>query len=109
MESSENQTMATEPQVVKAEIQTQVVDQSATLILSDKDRKLRMAAFVFSIISTVVAGVFILPLTWCIPMTVHLWGIYKGKKQNSVAFGICELFFCSFIGGILLLVSTKEK
>ena len=109
MESSEIQTMATEPQVAKAEIEIQVADRPVTCNLSDKDKKLRMSAFVFSIISTVVAGVFILPLAWCIPMTVHLWGIYKGKKQNSVAFGICELFFCSFIGGILLLVSTKEK
>lgn len=51
----------------------------------------------------------IIPLTWMIPMTVHSWGIYKGTKPNTVAFGVCTFIFVSRIGGILLLVADKDQ
>ncbi len=74
----------------------------------ENDRTLRLIAFVFCIISTVAAGCFIIPLAWMIPMTVHSWGIYKGTKPNTTAFGVCTLIFVSLVSGILLLVSKKE-
>ena len=44
-----------------------------------------------------------------IPMCVRSWGIYKGTKPNTVAFGVCTLIFLSLIGGILLLISKKDR
>lgn len=45
-------------------------------------------------------------------MTVMSWGIYKGTRANTVAFGVCNLLFMNTIffwgGGILLLISNKE-
>lgn len=53
-----------------------------------------------------------LPLAWMSPMTVMSWGIYKGTRANTVAFGVCNLLFMNTIffwgGGILLLISNKE-
>lgn len=77
--------------------------------VSDSDRTLRLIAFVFMVISTVGAGWLILPLAWMIPMTVMSWGIYKGTRANSVAFGVCSLIFCSLVAGICLLISNKER
>ena len=34
----------------------------------------------------VACAMFIIPLAWMIPMTVHTWGIYQGNKNNTVAF-----------------------
>lgn len=34
-----------------------------------------------------------LPLAWMSPMTVMSWGIYKGTRANTVAFGVCNLLF----------------
>ena len=34
-----------------------------------------------------------------IPMTVMSWGIYKGTRANTVAFGVCNLLFVNTIGG----------
>lgn len=68
-----------------------------------------MAAFIFNLITTIGLGFLIIPLAWCIPMTVHSYGIYKGKKPNTVAFGVCTLIFVSLIGGILMLVADKDE
>lgn len=75
---------------------------------TDSDRALRLAAFVFCILSLVSVGWLIVPLIWMIPMTIISWGIYKGTKPNTVAFGICTLIFLSLVAGILLLVSRKD-
>lgn len=91
-------------------VQVNIVEPTpVTYQLSSEDTTLRLIAFIFAIISTVVSAAFILPLCWMIPMTVHCWSLYKGKKPNTVAFGVCTLIFLSVVSGILLLVSTKEE
>lgn len=72
------------------------------------DRTLRLVAFIFCIVSMASVGWFIVPLIWMIPMSVICWGIYKGTKPNTVAFGVCTLIFVNFVAGILLLVSKKD-
>lgn len=77
--------------------------------MTDTDRNLRLVAFVFCVLSLVSAGWLIIPLAWMIPMAVISWGIYKGQKPNTVAFGVCMLIFCSLVAGILLLCSRKDR
>lgn len=76
--------------------------------VDSSDGTLRLIAFILCIISTVAAGWMIIPLAWMIPMSVHCWGIYKGTKSNTTAFGVCTLLFVNIIGGILLLASKKD-
>ncbi len=76
--------------------------------MDSNDQTLRMVAFVFCILSTVSLGWAIIPLAWMIPMSVHCWGIYKGTKANTAAFGVCTLIFVNLVAGILLLVSKKD-
>lgn len=89
--------------------QAQVIDNAqVTYGMTSQDSTLRLVAFVFCLISTVTAGWMLIPLAWMIPMSVCAWGIYKGKRPNTVAFGVCTLIFVSLVGGILLLVSKKD-
>lgn len=78
--------------------------------MTNGDRNLRLTAFILNIISMVALGWTLLPLAWMIPMTVMSWGIYKGTRANTVAFGVCNLLFVNtiFFGGVLLLISNKE-
>lgn len=76
--------------------------------MTNGDRNLRLAAFILNIISMVALGWTLLPLAWMIPMTVMSWGIYKGTRANTVAFGVCNLLFANTIGGGLL-ISNKER
>ncbi len=75
---------------------------------SQEDCTLRLIAFILCLLSIVSLGWFIVPLAWMIPMTVHLWGVYKGKCPNTVAFGVCTLLFVNIVAGILLLISHKD-
>ena len=75
----------------------------------DKSGGLLLAALVFNVISCIIFAFSIIGLAWAIPMTVHSYGIWKGKKPNTTAFGICTLLFLSFIGGILMLVAEKDQ
>ena len=77
--------------------------------MTESDRTLRLINFILCVISCVFFGWAIIPLAWMIPMTVISWGIYKGKKANTVAFGVCNLIFLDLISGILLLCSKKEE
>lgn len=66
--------------------------------MTNSDRNLRLAAFTLNIISMVALGWTLLPLAWMIPMTVMSWGIYKGARANTVAFGVCNLLFVNTMG-----------
>ena len=78
--------------------------------MTNGDRNLRLAAFILNIISMVALGWTLLPLAWMSPMTVMSWGIYKGTRANTVAFGVCNLLFMNaiFFGGGVP-VSNKER
>lgn len=80
----------------------------ATSAQHDSDTTLRLVAFILNIVATVSIGWTIIPLAWMIPMTVISYGIYKGTKKNTTAFGVCTLIFVSLVAGILLLVSKKD-
>lgn len=84
------------------------MDQPAQPMSPETDKNIKLVAFIFMLISTIGVGWSIIPLAWMIPMTVISYGIYKGTKKNTVAFGVCSLIFVSLVGGILLLVGKKD-
>ncbi len=67
---------------------------------------LRQLAFIFALIDTILLGFALLPLAWCIPMTISIYHAWKEDRPASIGLGVCELIFCSPIAGILLLVDT---
>ncbi len=77
--------------------------------MTDTDRTLRLIAFIWNIFCTVACAILLIPLAWMIPMTVHTYGIYKGTKPNTVAFGVCTLLFIGVVSGVLLLCSSKDE
>ena len=77
---------------------------------NDLKKTLLLVAFIFMIISTVSLGIFIIPLAWCIPMTIHCYRCYEGQEKASIGFSICTLIFVSLVAGILLIVeSTMDE
>lgn len=76
--------------------------------MSSTDRTLRLVAFIWNVIMLASTCWAVIPLAWEIPMLVRSWGIYKGTKPNTTAFGVCNLLFFGFISGVLLLCSNKD-
>lgn len=70
---------------------------------------LRVAAKILMIISTVACGFFIIPLAWCIPMTISCSNKIKNNEPISLGFKICTLLFVNTIAGILLLIDDFKN
>lgn len=66
---------------------------------------LKTAAKVFMIIGTVLMSLifYIVPLAWCLPMTISYCKKIKRGEKVSIAFKICSLLFVSLVAGILML------
>lgn len=58
--------------------------------------------FVFMLIVALV------PLAWCIPMTVVVHRRLRDKQPIGTGFKICVLLFCNVVSGILLLCMKDE-
>ena len=64
---------------------------------------MKLAAFILCLLSTLAMGLLLIPLWWCIPMTVSVYKAYKGEKELSTGFKVCTLIFVNLVAGILLL------
>ena len=71
--------------------------------------KAKKVAKGFMIFATVIQGVYLIPLLWCIPMTVSYSNRIKKNKPVSTGFKVCVLLFVNWIAGILMLCDKEPK
>lgn len=64
---------------------------------------------VFMIIGCVSQAWAILPLVWCIPMTVSVFNSLKQGRPIGVGMKICTLLFVNMIAGICMLCMEDDK
>ena len=58
----------------------------------------------FMILGCIISAfAYLIPLCWCIPMTVNLFDKIKRREKMGTGFKVCVLLFVSAIAGILLL------
>lgn len=69
---------------------------------------IELVAFVFMIIGTIAMAFAIIPLVWCIPMTIHAKKAMDDHQKIGIGFKVCTLLFVSLVGGILLLVRDES-
>lgn len=74
------------------------------LSVTQYDSTLAIVIKVFMILDTIALGFFIIPLAWCIPMTVSTFRRLDNNELIGVGFKVCTLLFVGLIPGILLLV-----
>lgn len=70
---------------------------------------LTMAAKVFLIIGCIFQGLMLLPLAWCLPITISIFGKIKRNEPVGVGLKICALLLVNTIGGILLLCRQDHR
>ena len=68
-----------------------------------RDEGLVTVVKVFLILSCVGMGIFLLPLAWCIPMTVSIFRKFKSGEPIGMGLKICTLLFVNLVAGVLLL------
>ena len=64
---------------------------------------LKLITKIFMVIGCVVSGIYLIPLCWTIPMTIHYFKSVKENRKVGIAFKICSLLFVNLIAGILML------
>ena len=69
---------------------------------------LATAAKIFMIISTVIMGLYLIPLAWCLPMTISYNKKIKNNQPIGIGFKICCLLFVSVPAGIFMLCDKNN-
>ena len=70
---------------------------------------LAVASKVFLILGCIAQGFFLLPLAWCLPITISVCRKMKACEPVGTGLKVCALIFVSLIGGILLLCRSDEN
>ena len=70
---------------------------------------LKLAAFILMLLSTIACGFAIIPLAWCIPMTVSYYKNATEGRPVSVGFKVCSLLFVNLIAGVLMLCDSDPS
>lgn len=70
-----------------------------------KESGITTATKVMMILGTILTGLcgYLIPLAWCIPMTVSYFKKVKNGMPIGTGFKVCSLLFVSLVGGILML------
>ena len=77
----------------------------AVATTSQSNSGLKTVAKVFMIIGTVCSALvgYLIPLAWCLPMTIVYFGKVKRGEKVSTGFKVCTLLFVNLIAGIVML------
>ncbi len=70
---------------------------------------LAVASKVFLILGCIAQGWLLLPLAWCLPITISVCNKMKYCEPVGVGLKVCALLFVNLIGGILLLCRSDDK
>lgn len=70
---------------------------------------LAIASKIFLILGCIAQGWLLLPLAWCLPITISICNKMKQNEPVGTGLKICALLFVNLIGGILLLCRSDER
>ena len=71
---------------------------------------LTATARAFMVVGTVVMSLcfYLIPLAWCLPMTLVYFKKTKRGEKVSTGFKVCSLLFVNTIAGILMLCEKEQ-
>lgn len=70
---------------------------------------LAVASKIFLILGCIAQGWLLLPLAWCLPITISICSRMKRNEPVGTGLKVCALLFVNLIGGILLLCRSDER
>lgn len=73
-----------------------------------KDDTLETIVKVMLILGCIAEGWLIIPLAWCIPITVTIFKRFKTGEPIGTGLKICSLLFVNLIAGICLLCMDDQ-
>lgn len=67
------------------------------------DNTMEIVIKIFLILGCISWGWLLIPLAWCIPITVAIFNRFKREEPIGTGLKICALLFVNLIAGICLL------
>lgn len=74
-----------------------------------KDDTMSLLVKIFLILGCVSQGWLIIPLAWCLPITIMIFRALRDGRPISVALKVCTLIFVNLIAGICLLCMNDNN
>ncbi len=68
---------------------------------------LKKVAKILMIVFCAIEGVYLIPLCWMLPMTLHYIKCVDEGIPVSLAFKICTILFASLPAGVLMVVADE--
>lgn len=81
----------------------------AQSITDDTNEIMQIVVKVFLILGCIAYGWMIIPLAWCIPITVSIFNKMRNKQPISTGLKVCTLIFVNLIAGICLLCMNDSE
>ena len=67
---------------------------------------MKLVALILCVLSCIGLGILIIPLFWCIPLTMKVYRAYKGTDFLETKDKVLILIFVNLLGGLLLLIDS---
>lgn len=77
--------------------------------VKQEDDTLSTVVKVFLILGCISQGWLLIPLAWCLPITIAIFNRLREKRPIGTGLKVCSLLFVSLIGGICLLCMNDDK
>jgi hypothetical protein len=73
-----------------------------------KDDTMETVVKIFLIMGCISQGWLLLPLAWCLPITISVFNSFRDKKPIGTGMKVCTLLFVNLIAGICLLCMNDD-
>lgn len=74
----------------------------------NSNRTMKTLILVFLILGCISGASFLIPLAWCIPITISIKNKMDNGEPISTGLKVCTLIFVSVVAGILLLCLNDD-
>ena len=74
-----------------------------------KDDTMSIVIKVFLILGCISQGWLILPLAWCLPITISIFNSFRDNRPIGTGIKVCSLLFVNMIAGICLLCMHENE
>lgn len=76
--------------------------------IQKQDDTMETVIKVFLILGCIAQGWLLIPLAWCLPITISVFNSFRDKKPIGTGIKICSLIFVNLIAGICLLCMNDD-
>lgn len=76
--------------------------------VKQEDDTMSVVVKIFLILGCIAQGWLLLPLAWCLPITISIFKSFKEKRPIGTGMKVCTLLFVNLIAGICLLCMNDD-